>query len=189
MSTYQEEETYGIAVVDLSTGEFKVTQLTDRAQLLAEIHRFSPKEFLFSESYEDEELVEQLKIELKAVINYLPDWRFDYDSARTELLEHFQTVSLDGFVCEHLPTAICAAGALVYYLHETQKQEVQHIISLHTYTLSDFMVLDADTQRNLELTASIRDSSTKGTLLEVLDQTVTSMGGRKITAVYATTVA
>ncbi len=180
VSTYQEEETYGIAVVDLSTGEFKVTQLTDRAQLLAEIHRFSPKEFLFSESYEDEELVEQLKIELKAVINYLPDWRFDYDSARTELLEHFQTVSLDGFGCEHLPTAICAAGALVYYLHETQKQEVQHIISLHTYTLSDFMVLDADTQRNLELTASIRDSSTKGTLLEVLDQTVTSMGGRKL---------
>ena len=180
VSIYQQKETYGIAVADLSTGEFKVTELTDRSRLLAEIHRFSPKEFLFSETFEDEELIEQLKIEQKAVINYLPDWRFDHDSARTELLEHFQTVSLDGFGCEQLPTAIRAAGALIYYLHDTQKQEVQHIISLHTYTLSDYMVLDADTQRNLELTASIRDGSTKGTLLEVLDQTVTSMGGRKL---------
>ena len=114
------------------------------------------------------------------MVNLLPDWRFDFDTARTELLQHFKTISLDGFGCEHLPTAICAAGALIYYLHETQKQEVEHILSLHTYTLSDFMVLDADTQRNLELTASIRDGSTKGTLLEVLDQTVTSMGGRKL---------
>ena len=180
ISVYQEKERYGMAIADLSTGEFQVTELTDYSKLMAEIHRFSPKEFLFSESFEDEKMLEQLKLELKAVVNYLPDWRFDYDSARTELLDHFQTVSLDGFGCEDLVTAICAAGALIYYLHDTQKQEVQHILSLHTYTHSDFMVLDADTQRNLELTASIRDGSTKGTLLEVLDQTVTSMGGRKL---------
>ena len=180
ISIYRQKDIYGIAVADLSTGEFQVTELTDFSKLWAEIHRFSPKECLFSESFEDEKMFEQLKIELKAVVNFLPDWRFDFDTARTELLEHFRTVSLDGFGCEHLPTAICAAGALIYYLHETQKQEVEHILSLHTYTLSDFMVLDADTQRNLELTASIRDGSTKGTLLEVLDQTVTSMGGRKL---------
>ena len=180
ISVYHEKETYGIAIADLSTGEFQVTELADYLKLMAEIHRFSPKEFLFSESFEDEKMIEQLKLELKAVVNYLPDWRFDYDTARTELLDHFQTVSLDGFGCEDLVTAICAAGALIYYLHDTQKQEVQHILSLHTYTHSDFMVLDADTQRNLELTASIRDGSTQGTLLEVLDQTVTSMGGRKL---------
>ena len=81
---------------------------------------------------------------------------------------------------EHLSVAICAAGALIYYLHETQKQEVEHILSLQTYTLSEYMVLDADSQRNLELTTSIRDGSTNGTLLEVLDQTMTSMGGRKL---------
>ena len=180
ISIYHQKDTYGIAVADLSTGEFQVTELTDFSRLWAEIHRFSPKECLFSEAFEDETIFEQLKIELKAVVNSLPDWRFDFDTARTELLEHFRTISLDGFGCEHLPTAICAAGALIYYLHETQKQEVEHILSLHTYTLSDFMVLDADTQRNLELTASIRDGSIKGTLLEVLDQTVTSMGGRKL---------
>ena len=180
LSIYHQKDTFGIAVADLSTGEFQVTELTDMSRLWAEIHRFSPKECLFSESFEDEKMFEQLKIELKTTLNFLPDWRFDYDSARTELLEHFRTISLDGFGCEHLSTAICAAGALIYYLHETQKQEVEHILSLHTYTLSDFMVLDADTQRNLELTACIRDRSTNGTLLEVLDQTVTAMGGRKV---------
>ena len=106
-------------------------------------------------------MFDRLKTELKVTLNSLPDWRFDEDTARTELLTHFQTISLDGFGCEHLSTAICAAGALIYYLNETQKQEVEHILSLHTYTLADFMVLDADTQRNLELTTSIRDGSRK----------------------------
>ena len=180
ISIYLDRDTYGVAVADLSTGEFQVTELTDPSRLWAEVHRFSPKECLFAETFEDEKMFDRLKTELKATLNDLPDWRFEFDTARTELLQHFQTISLDGFGCEHLPTAISAAGALIYYLNETQKQEVEHIVSLHTYTLSDFMVLDADTQRNLELTTSIRDGSTKGTLLEVLDQTVTAMGGRKM---------
>ena len=180
VSIYPNKDTYGVAVADLSTGEFLVTELTDPSRLWAEIHRFSPKECLFADTFEDEEMFERLKTEFKMTLNFLPDWRFEVDTARTELLEHFQTISLDGFGCEHLPTAISAAGALIYYLNETQKQEVEHIVSLHTYTLSDFMVLDADTQRNLELTASIRDGSTKGTLLEVLDETVTAMGGRRM---------
>lgn len=180
LSVYQEKDIYGIAVADLSTGEFQVTELTDFSRLWAEINRFSPKECLLAESFQEDQLIEQLKIELKSVVNFLPDWRYDFDSARTELLEHFKTISLDGFGCEHLSIAICAAGALIYYLHETQKQEVEHILSLQTYTLSEYMVLDADTQRNLELTTSIRDGSMNGTLLEVLDQTMTSMGGRKL---------
>lgn len=180
LSIYHQKEKYGIAVADLSTGEFKVTELEDASRLWAEIHRFSPKECLFSEGFEDAEMFEQIKLELKASVNFLPEWRFDYDTARSELLNHFQTITLEGYGCENLPLAISAAGALIYYLHETQKQEVEHILSVQTYTLDDFMVLDADTQRNLELTTSIRDGSTKGTLLEVLDQTVTSMGGRKL---------
>ena len=182
LSIYQHKEKYGIAVADLSTGEFKVAELDDGNRLWAEIHRFSPKECLFSEAYEDEdaEMFEQIKRELKASVNFLPEWRFDYDTARSELLNHFQTITLDGFGCENLPAAICAAGALIYYLHETQKQEVEHILSVQTYTLDDFMILDADTQRNLEITTSIRDGSKNGTLLEVLDQTVTPMGGRKL---------
>ncbi len=180
LSIYHHKDIYGIAVADLSTGEFQVAELVDESRLWAEIYRFAPKECLFSESFENEEVFAQLKVELKTTLNFLPDWRFDYDTARTELLQHFRTISLDGFGCEHLSTAICAAGALIYYLNETQKQEVEHILSLHTYTLTDFMVLDADTHRNLELTVNIRDGSRNGTLLEVLDQTVTSMGARKV---------
>ena len=171
---------YGLAVSDVSTGEFTVTELEDTTKLWAELFRFAPKECLFSESFDDEEMFERLRTELKVAINTLPEWRFDHDTARTELLQHFNTLSLEGFGCEDMPAAVCAAGALVYYLKETQKQEVEHIISLHTYTVFDFMVLDADTQRNLELTTSIRDGSSKGTLLEVMDETRTPMGGRSL---------
>lgn len=157
ISLYLRKGIYGFAAADLSTGEFLITEVTELSKLWAEIHRFAPKEFLFSEMFSDEEMLARLKTEVKATLNFLPEWRFEFDSARTELLQHFRTISLDGFGCEHLPTAICAAGALIYYLHETQKQEVEHILSLQPYTLSDFMVLDADTQRNLELTASIRE--------------------------------
>ena len=180
ISIYQLKGVYGLAAADLSTGEFTVTEIVDAPNLWAELHRFAPKECLFSESFDDEEMFERLRTDLKAVVNFLPDWRFAFDSARIELLQHFKTLSLDGFGCEHLHAAICAAGALIYYLHETQKQEVEHILSLHTYTISNFMVLDSDTQRNLELTSSLRDSSSRGTLLEVLDETVTPMGARKL---------
>ena len=180
ISIYLLKDSYGLAAVDLSTGEFTVTELESLAKLWSEIHRLAPKECLFSEDFDDSEVVGQIETDLKAVVNYLPEWRFSFDTARSELLQHFNTLSLDGFGCEHLLAAICAAGALVYYLYETQKQEVKHIVSLHTYTLSDFMLLEADTQRNLELTTSIRDGSSKGTLLEVMDETVTPMGARKL---------
>ncbi|MEK6570456.1 MAG: DNA mismatch repair protein MutS, partial [Bacteroidota bacterium] len=171
---------YGFASVDLSTGEFAVTELENLPNLWGELHRLAPKECLFSEGFDDPEMLERLRVELKAMVNCLPDWRFALDTAKTELLEHFKTLSLDGFGCEHLPATICAAGALIYYLQETQKQEVEHILSMHTYAISEFMILDADTQRNLELATSIRDGSSKGTLLEILDETMTPMGGRKL---------
>lgn len=173
-------EAYGLASVDLSTGEFSVTELESFEKLWTELHRLAPKELLFSEAYDDGETLERIRVELKAVVNTLPDWRFTLDTARSELLQHFNTLSLDGFGCEHLPAAICSAGALIFYLHETQKQEVEHILSIHTYSVSDYMILDADTQRNLELTTSIRDGSSKGTLLETIDETVTPMGARKL---------
>ena len=96
ISIYLNKDVYGVAVADLSTGEFLVTELTDPSRLWAEIHRFSPKECLFSESFEDVEMSDRLKTELKATLNDLPDWRFDYDTARTELLEHFQTIRSTG---------------------------------------------------------------------------------------------
>lgn len=172
--------TFGFAVVDLSTGEFSVTELEGESKLWAEISRTAPRECLFSEDFANDALFEQIRIDLGTTINLLPDWRFSHDTARMELLDHFGTTSLDGFGCEHLLSATCAAGALMHYLLETQKREVEHLTTLKTYSTASFMVLDADTQRNLELTKSMRDRTEKGTLLEIIDNTVTSMGGRRL---------
>ena len=180
VSISQRNKNYGIAHVDLSTGEFSVTELDSETKLLSEITRLFPAECLLAEGFEETELVEMIESSINPVVNRLPDWRFDLDTGRDELLNHFHILSLDGFGCENMPAAISAAGALIHYLNETQKQELQHILSINTYTISDFMILDSDTQRNLELTRSIRDGSEKGTLLSILDETLTPMGGRKL---------
>jgi DNA mismatch repair protein MutS len=174
-------DVYGFAHVDLSTGEFSVTELNSTNKLMAEIERIHPAECLVNEQFEKEaELMKFITTTINPAINKVPSWVFSYDAARSELLEHFHTITLDGFGCENMPSAITAAGALIYYLKDTQKQEVQHIRSIATYSLEDYMILDADTQRNLELLRSLRDGSIKGTLLEVLDETLTSMGARKM---------
>ncbi|MGB9595023.1 MAG: DNA mismatch repair protein MutS [Candidatus Poribacteria bacterium] len=172
---------YGFAYVDLSTGEFYVTELDTPNKLLAEIERIHPAECIISEQFEKEtDILKAISATVNPAINKVPAWVFSYDSARSELLDHFHTITLDGFGCENIPSAVSSAGALIYYLNDTQKQEVQHIRSLSTYSLEEHMILDADTQRNLELMRSLRDGSVKGTLLEVLDETLTPMGGRKM---------
>jgi len=171
---------YGFAQVDLSTGEFSVTELDTANKLLAEFERIYPAECLISEQLEIPEILRAISASVNPAINRLPAWAFALDTAKSELLEHFHTLSLDGFGCENMPAAIMAAGALIYYLNDTQKQEVSHIKSMSTYFLEEYMILDADTQRNLELMRSMRDGSYKGTLLEVLDETLTAMGGRKM---------
>ncbi|MCD6506492.1 DNA mismatch repair protein MutS [Candidatus Poribacteria bacterium] len=172
-------EIYGLAHVDLSTGEFHVTELEDEDKLISEITRLRPSELLIPEGFESE-TIERVRSETSPVVNPLPSWQFDVDTARSELLSHFDVLSLEGFGCEGKSAAISAAGALIQYLKETQKQQLQHILSLKTYSLEEFMILDTETQRNLELIRSIRDGSTKGTLIEILDETVTPMGGRKL---------
>lgn len=172
---------YGFAHVDLSTGEFSVTELDTPNKLLAEVERIHPAECIISEQFEKEtDILKAINATVNPAINKVPVWVFSYDSARTELLDHFHTITLDGFGCENMPSAVSSAGALIYYLNDTQKQEVQHIRSLSTYSLEEYMILDADTQRNLELMRCLRDGSIKGTLLEILDETLTPMGGRKM---------
>jgi DNA mismatch repair protein MutS len=175
---------YGFAHVDLSTGEFYVTELETESKLMAEVERIYPAECLVSEQFEEGAThaspLQKITATVDPAINHVPGWVFSPDAARSELIDHFHTLSLDGFGCENMPAAISAAGALIYYLNDTQKQEVKHIQALSTYSLEDHMILDADSQRNLELMRSLRDSSAKGTLLEVLDETLTPMGGRRL---------
>ena len=107
-------------------------------------------------------------------------WRFEESTARQTLLDHFNAASLAGFGCEDKPFAVRAAGGLLQYLQEAQKDGLAQIIGLRTYSTAEFMTLDEATRRNLELTESIRGGTVQGSLLGVLDATLTPMGGREI---------
>jgi DNA mismatch repair protein MutS len=186
----------GLAYVDVTTGEFATTQLSGNDVLTAvqqELARLQPAEVLVEAQEDDTGTRSHGDAESRVAltpghlvtgssftghVTPYPAWHFELDTARRALLDHFQVASLEGFGCDRLPLAICAAGTIVQYLAETQKSSLGQLAGLATYSTSNFMALDAATRRNLELTETIRSGSTKGSLLGVLDQTVTAMGGR-----------
>ncbi len=185
----------GLAYADISTGEFSTTELSDGPgdvlRLVAEeLGRLAPAEVLFpvkdprwfgreQAAGSAGEGPDGLPALLKPyqVTPYV-SWRFDVETARQALVEHFGVSSLAAFGCEDQPLAIAAAGALLQYLQETQQGSLPQLTALRTYSVSDFMTLDGATRRNLELTGSIRGGSAEGSLLDVLDLTHTPMGGR-----------
>ncbi|MEW5768136.1 MAG: DNA mismatch repair protein MutS [bacterium] len=166
----------GLSFIDPSTGEFKAADLADPTELLSELNRISPRECLLPDSLRDWELIESFPEQ--ATLTWQDDWLFDSSGGYKSLCELFQTYSLDGFGCQDLRTAIGAAGAIISYLKETQRSDLTHITRLTPYSTSDFMVLDPATWRNLELTQTMRTGERTGTLIWVLDKTVTAMGGR-----------
>ncbi len=171
----------GFAYVDISTGEFAVTEF-DWAlhKVIDELSRILPSELIISSELKDHsDIAKFLNQQLKVVINRLPD-NFRYQTAYQLLIDHFNTKTLHGFGCEDLKAATLAAGAILDYLNETQKRSLGHINRIKTYSNQEYMILDAATRRNLELTATIRDGKRRGSLLGVIDRTVTAMGGRKL---------
>jgi DNA mismatch repair protein MutS len=164
-----EGERTGIAYVDITTSEFATTQLTaDRA--LAELERLSPSEIIAPKDSESPQL--------PAEPTKLDDRWFELETARQTLLDHFEVSSLEGYGCAHLPLAIRAAGAIIRYLEETQKGALGQLPKLSTYSTESFMVIDAQTRRNLELFQSSSLGTSSGSLLSVIDLTKTPMGGR-----------
>ncbi len=177
----EQGERVGVAYADITTGEFATTQIAGReAKALAfqELARLGPRECLLPEA--DGMPTENTDApELEGVfVTPYDAWRFELGNARQCLLDHFRVASLAGFGCEGLPMAVRAAGAIVQYLGQTQKSALAQLDGLRTYSTADFMTLDAATRRNLELTQTIRGGQRTGSLLGVLDATVTSMGGR-----------
>jgi len=167
----------GIAYVDITTGEFATTQIESDDVLQAvqqELERLQPAEVLIG----DEGLGGRGLTPIPYPLTTYDDWRFELGNARQALLDHFEVASLEGYGCEGLPLAVRAAGAIIQYLRETQKAALEQLTHLFTYSTNAFMSLDAATRRNLELTETIRTRSIKGSLLGVLDETVTPMGGR-----------
>ncbi len=174
VSVVVEETRLGIAYADITTGEFAATEMTERAPLealRAELTRLRPAEILHPES-------------LHLPENGLPghrtpwnDWRFEPGRCREMLLAHFGVASLDGFGLRNMPLAQRAAGGLLQYIKETQPAALSLLTGLSTYSVQEFMNLDAATRRNLELTETLRGERA-GSLLSVLDKTITPMGRR-----------
>jgi DNA mismatch repair protein MutS len=165
-----EGEQAGIAYVDISTSEFATTELpTER--VMPELERLQPSEILIPEDAQD-------YAQLPFTISRLDDYWFDLEIAREALLEHFNVATLEGYGCARLPLAIKAAGALIHYVKETQKETLPHLSKLATYSTDSFMTLDGQTIRNLELFQGGRWGETGHSLLSVIDLTKTAMGGR-----------
>jgi DNA mismatch repair protein MutS len=173
-------ERAGLAYADITTGEFATTQVrVDEVE--QELARLQPRECLFpSGAGADSVHSPPSSSDLWSATHLtpLPAYRFEFGAARQALLDHFGVTTLEGFGCSGMPLAIRAAGSVIHYLRETQKGAAAQVVSLSTYATTRFMALDAATRRNLELTETIRERKARGSLLGVLDQTLTPMGGR-----------
>ncbi|MBW4547482.1 MAG: DNA mismatch repair protein MutS [Symplocastrum torsivum CPER-KK1] len=180
---------WGLAYADISTGEFFTTQSTDLELLTAELMRLQPSEVLVPTNAPD--LVSMLRPGEKS--EHLPECLpnafcyafrsqtpFSAGEARQRLLERFRVRSLEGLGCEHLPLGVRAAGGLLEYLEDTQKENYVALQTLRTYTIADYLILDHQSRRNLEITATVRDNTFHGSLLWALDRTSTAMGGRAL---------
>jgi len=176
LSIFYTENQIGLAFLDISTGDSGITEFSDDAnfnKLHAEISRINPAEIIFSESF-------SLKLFNKYHMTTLPDWKFEFSKCENKIKQVFGITVLDGFGLRDKPYAVSALGGLLNYLHETDSSVVDSIKAPNTYSLDDFMILDQSTRRNLELTETLRGTDEKGSLLSVIDKTVTPMGKRHI---------
>ena len=171
---------YGLAYADLSTGEFRVTEIDNKEQLFSELYKISPTELLVSAQFSKDELFKEFKDISLGAITVNEDWYFDKELSRKEIVEHFSVATLEGFGCEDMNLAISSAGALLRYLKHTQKTALNNLDVIKSYNANQFMVLDRNTQRHLELVQNQEDLSSKSTLYDVLDKTKTPMGKRKL---------
>jgi len=177
--TRGEKNGYGLAVVDLSTGEFVATQTDDWSALLEELDRLQPREYVLPASLTaDEALAAALKAVHPARISPLDEAHFRLAAAHERLQTHFGVATLEAYGCEGQPLATGAAGAALAYLQESQLSDLSHLRRLTTYSLAHFVGLDSVTRRNLELTRTLREGRMPGSLFWALDTTVTAMGAR-----------
>ena len=174
------EDAIGLAVCDVTTGEFLVTEFEEEEKLIGELGKFKPSEMLINQEIEDMKSlrIDQIREHLHIYVNPYGAYHYQYERCKETVLRHFRMLNLEGLGLEGMELGVTAAGALLEYLTETQKRELTHINHLRTYSVQDFMVLDMATRRNLELTETLRDKSYRGSLLWVLDHTQTAMGGR-----------
>ena len=169
---------YGLSFVDISTGEFIVTEATGLNDILIEIQKQNPSEVILPLTYETDEKTVKILKDAGIYVTYHSDVDFYEENAAASLQEHFNILSLDGFGLREKTRAVSSAGALLSYLYETQKNALRHITKIKPYSTKESMIMDITTVKNLELVRNLRDGSEKNTLLSVLNKTQTSMGYR-----------
>jgi DNA mismatch repair protein MutS len=172
LALHQHKQDTGVAVLDMSSGRFSVMQVNTQEALQSELERLKPAEVIYAESI-------SYPINLKGHGRWSaqPPWTFTTSHAQKLLCEQFNTTHLGGFGMDELPLAVCAAGALLQYVHETQQGKVPHLRAIQTELHTDAIILDAATRRNLEIETSL-GGNPKHSLLGVMDQTATPMGSR-----------
>ena len=172
-------DTYGISTCDMTTGDYLVTEVEGERNLLDEIHKFAPSEIICNEAFYMSSIdLDDLKNRYRVAVSSLDSHYFSDDSCRKVLKEHFHVSTLDGLGLADYDAGVIAAGAVMEYLYETQKNSLAHIVTITPYTTGQFMIIDTSTRRNLELVETLREKQRRGSLLWVLDKTKTAMGAR-----------
>ena len=168
-AVYSQNNIIGLASIELSSGDFVLQACTSNEDLLAEIERLQPAEIIVQDESE---------IDLPGqLLQTLQTWLFEYESATRLLTEQFGTKDLSGFGCEQVPTAVCAAGALLQYIKDTQRKALPHLTGFRVQRNDDYIVIDAVSRKNLELDQSI-DGNQQQCLTGIIDRTQTAMGAR-----------
>ncbi len=175
------EDRYGVSIADVTTGDYYVTEVDHEAKLKDEIHKFAPSEIICNESFSMSGIdLGDLKQRLGIAVYALDAWYFSDETAKNTLLSHFKVSSLQGLGITDYECGTIAAGALLKYLYETQKNSLANMTSLQLYISGKYMVIDSSTRRNLELVETLREKQKRGSLLWVLDKTRTAMGARML---------
>ncbi|HEY3308932.1 MAG TPA: DNA mismatch repair protein MutS [Desulfuromonadaceae bacterium] len=174
-------EEWGLAWLDLSTGEFRATELTGVQPAVAEAVCINPREVLVSEELEAEALPSDLRTFLEErILSRAPTWVYERDYTASLLCKQLGAASAEALGLAAMPHGQMAAGAALYYLRENRKSAIPHIRDLHVYQRSEYLALDAATRRNLEITATMSEGKKSGSLLGCLDKTATAMGARRL---------
>jgi DNA mismatch repair protein MutS len=177
LAVYPRGQEIGLAWVELSTGQFQAADITWQ-NLPDELGRLVPSECIYAES-DPVRLLDRLREAAPTMtLASRPDWTFDPASARAALFHHFGITTLAGFGFDDDQACLVAAGAMLLYLQETLKASLAHLNRLRPYRQHRFLFLDEVTRRSLELTRTLRDGEREGSLLSILDRTVTPMGAR-----------
>lgn len=179
MSIYKKAETFGIALVDITTGDFLTTEVNDSRKLLDEIAKFYPSEIIANQAFIDDTVLhKQISERFNSYISQEEDWCFEYETCVKKIEEHFNVGTIDGLGLKDFNESINACGALLEYLNKTQKKNLAHISKITPYLTDTYMMIDLSSRRNLELVETLREKDRKGSLLWVLDKTKTAMGAR-----------